>query len=163
MKTKVIHHVESEWMRDRKSVRVRDLLLSIDMKTKFVQHVPRIIKFSSFQVFKFSKLSITLKHSDIPGSQLLSDVQTFLAWNQSKSRDSSDSFVTRWTTFVFMCKLKSNCLFTWFQWFTSRDSCDWRDFSDSLHVIPVIHVIHLIHMLHVSDPWDRLNNFCYHM
>jgi len=41
-------------------------LLSIDMKTKVVQHVPRIIfkvfkvlKFSSFQVFKFFKFSIT--------------------------------------------------------------------------------------------------------
>ena len=39
-------------------------LLSLDMKTKVVQHVPRIIfhvfkifKFSSFQVFKFSKHS----------------------------------------------------------------------------------------------------------
>ena len=39
-------------------------LLSIDMKTKVVQHVPRIIfkvfkvfKFASFQDFKFSKFS----------------------------------------------------------------------------------------------------------
>ena len=53
-------------------------LLSIDMKTKVVQHVPRIIfhvfkvfKFSSFQVFKFSSFQ------NIPGSQLLSDIQTF--------------------------------------------------------------------------------------
>ena len=38
---------------------------------------------------------------------------------------------TCWTTFVFMCKLKSNCLLMWFQLFTS---CD---FSDSLHVIYV--------------------------
>ena len=50
--------------------------LSIDMKTKIVQHVPRIIfnvfkvfKFSSFQVFNFSKFS---------GSQRPSDFQTFL-------------------------------------------------------------------------------------
>ena len=50
-------------------------LLSIDMKTKVVQHVPRILfnvfkvfKLSSFQVFKFSKFS---------GSQRLSDFQTF--------------------------------------------------------------------------------------
>ena len=52
-------------------------LLSIDMKTKVVQHVSRIIfnvfkvvKFSGFQVFKFSKFS---------GSQRLSDFQTFFA------------------------------------------------------------------------------------
>ena len=45
------------------------------MKTKVVQHVPRILfnvinvfKLSSFQVFKFSKFS---------GSQRLSDFQTF--------------------------------------------------------------------------------------
>ena len=45
MKTKVVQHVESEWMRDCKSVRVRksesekvwEWLLSIDMKTKVVQ------------------------------------------------------------------------------------------------------------------------------
>ena len=43
-------------------------LLSIDMKTKVVQHVPRII-FNVFNVFKFSKFS---------GSQRLSDFQTFL-------------------------------------------------------------------------------------
>ena len=46
------------------------------MKTKVVQYVPRII----FNVFKVSEFSITLKHSDIPGSQLLSDVQTFFSW-----------------------------------------------------------------------------------
>ena len=52
-------------------------LLNIDMKTKVVQHVPRIIfnvfkvfKFSSFQVFRFSKFS---------GSQRLSDFQTFFS------------------------------------------------------------------------------------
>ena len=59
-------------------------LLSLDMKTKVVQHVPRILfnvfkvfKLSSFQVFKFSKFS---------GSQHLSDFQTFLAGNQLYER-----------------------------------------------------------------------------
>ena len=37
MKTKVVHHVGSEWMRKWKRVRV--WLLSIDMKTKVVQHI----------------------------------------------------------------------------------------------------------------------------
>ena len=50
-------------------------LLSIDMKTKVVQHVPRIIfnvsKFSNFQVFQ-----------NIPSSKLLYDIQAFLAGNQ---------------------------------------------------------------------------------
>ena len=41
---------------------------NIDMKTKVVQHVPRII-FNVFKVFKFSKFS---------GSQCLSDFQTFI-------------------------------------------------------------------------------------
>ena len=47
LKTKVVQHVESECMRDWKSVRVREcesereLLLSLDMKTKVVQHVKR--------------------------------------------------------------------------------------------------------------------------
>ena len=61
-------------------------LLSIDMKTKVVQHVRRIIfnvfkvfEFSSFQVFRFSGYQV---FQNIPGSQLLSDIQTFLAWNQ---------------------------------------------------------------------------------
>ena len=41
-------------------------LLSIDMKTKVVQHVPWII-FSVFQVFKFSKtfLCLTARQTDI--------------------------------------------------------------------------------------------------
>ena len=58
-------------------------LLSIDMKTKVVQHVPRIIskvfkvfKFPSFQVFKFFKFSKFQVFNNIPGSQLLSDFQT---------------------------------------------------------------------------------------
>ena len=49
-------------------------LLSLDMKTNVVQHVPRIIfhvfkvfTFSSFQVFKFSSFS---SFQNIPGSQL---------------------------------------------------------------------------------------------
>jgi len=51
MKTKLVHHVESDWMRDWKSARVRECesesvkvrewLLSLDMKTKVVQHVER--------------------------------------------------------------------------------------------------------------------------
>ena len=40
-------------------------LLSIDMKTKVVQHVPRI------------NLQVLQVLQNIPGSQLLSDVQTF--------------------------------------------------------------------------------------
>ena len=47
-------------------------LLSIAMKTKVVQHV----QFSSFQVFYFQVFQ------NIPGSQLLSDIQTFFAGNQ---------------------------------------------------------------------------------
>ena len=47
MKTKVVQHVESDWMREWGSVRVwecesvkvREWFLSIDMKTKVVQHV----------------------------------------------------------------------------------------------------------------------------
>ena len=47
IKTKLVQHVESEWMRDWKSVRVRECvrvrvwewLLSIEMKTEVVQHV----------------------------------------------------------------------------------------------------------------------------
>ena len=50
-------------------------LLSIDMKTKIVQHVP------SFQVFKFSKFS---------GSQCLSDFQTFFISSQRESISSFD-------------------------------------------------------------------------
>ena len=55
-------------------------LLSIDMKTKVVQHVPRIIfnVFKGYQVFKFQ---------NIPGYQLFSDVQTFLARNQLYEQD----------------------------------------------------------------------------
>ena len=56
------------------------------MKTKVVQHVRRIIfnvfkvfEFSSFQVFRFSGYQV---FQNIPGSQLLSDIQTFLAGNQ---------------------------------------------------------------------------------
>ena len=48
-------------------------LLSIDMKTKVVQHVPRII-FNVFKVFKFSGFQV---FQNILGSQLLSDIQTF--------------------------------------------------------------------------------------
>ena len=43
------------------------------MKTKVVQHVPRII-FSVFKVFKFSGFQV---FKNIPGSQILSDIQTF--------------------------------------------------------------------------------------
>ena len=51
------------------------------LKTKVVQHVRRIIfnvfkvfEFSSFQVFRFSGYQV---FQNIPGSQLLSDIQTF--------------------------------------------------------------------------------------
>jgi len=49
-----------EW--ELQSVRVMELLLSIDMKTKVVQHVE----------------SAFLKFFNIPGPQLLSDIQTFV-------------------------------------------------------------------------------------
>ena len=49
-------------------------LLSLDMKTKLVQHVPRII----FNIYKILKISKILNS----GSQRLSDFQTFLAGNQ---------------------------------------------------------------------------------
>ena len=51
-------------------------LLSIDMKTKVVQHVPRII-FNVFKVFEFSGFQVFQVFQNIPGSQLLSDIQTF--------------------------------------------------------------------------------------
>ena len=67
IKTKVVQHVP-------RIILDNLTLLSIDMKTKVVQHVSRIIfnvfkvyKFSGFQVFKFS------------GSQRLSDFQTFFS------------------------------------------------------------------------------------
>ncbi len=66
-------------------------LLSIDIKTKVVQHVPRIIfnvfkvfEFSSFQVFRLSSFQV---FQNIPGSQLFSDIQTFLAGNQLYEQD----------------------------------------------------------------------------
>jgi len=70
-------------------------LLSIDMKTKVVQHVPRIIfnvfkvfKFSGFQVFKFSKFS------KFSGSQRLSDFETFFYTNNK-------TFPTIFSQFTF--------------------------------------------------------------
>ena len=56
-------------------------LLSIDMKTKVVQHVPRIIfsKFSNLQVFRFSSFQSFQVFNNIPGSQVLSDFQTFFS------------------------------------------------------------------------------------
>ena len=50
MKTKLVQHVESEWMRDWKSVRLREWLLNIDMKTKVVQHVESEWKSESVRV-----------------------------------------------------------------------------------------------------------------
>ena len=52
-------------------------LLSQDMKTKVFQHVQRII-FSVFKVFKFSGFQFYKFFKNIPGSQLLSDIQTFV-------------------------------------------------------------------------------------
>ena len=50
-------------------------LLSIEMKTKIVQHVPRInLSYFKFQNFKFSNF---LNFKIFSGSQLLSDFQTF--------------------------------------------------------------------------------------
>ena len=47
-------------------------LLSLDMKTKVVQHVPRInLSYFKFKIFKFSNFQ------SFSGSQLLSDFQTF--------------------------------------------------------------------------------------
>ena len=86
MKTKLVQHVKNEWLRDWESVRVRkseserlwEWLLSIDMKTKVVQHVPRkLFKISNFQIFKILKI--------FPGSQLLSDCQTFVAGTSSRN------------------------------------------------------------------------------
>ena len=51
MKTKVVQHVKSERLKECESVRVRECEMRV---------------FSGFQVFK-----------NIPGSQLLSDIQTF--------------------------------------------------------------------------------------
>ena len=49
-------------------------LLSLDMKTKVVQHVPRInLSYFKFQIFKFFQI--------FSGSQLLSDFQTFFWFN----------------------------------------------------------------------------------
>ena len=45
--------------------------MSLDKKTKVVEHVPRII----FHVFIFSSFQVL---QNIPGSKLLSDIQTFL-------------------------------------------------------------------------------------
>ena len=53
-------------------------LLSINMKTKVVQHVPWII-FNVFKVFEFSSFQVFLVFQNIPGSQLLSDIQTFFS------------------------------------------------------------------------------------
>ena len=54
-------------------------VLSIDMKTKVVQHVPRInLSYFKFQIFKFSNFS---NFQIFSGSQLLSDFQTFF-WHQ---------------------------------------------------------------------------------
>ena len=50
-------------------------LLCIDMKTKVVQHVSRII-FNVFKVFKFSSCQV-FKFSKFSGSQRLSDFQIF--------------------------------------------------------------------------------------
>ena len=57
-------------------------LLSLDMKTKVVQHVPRInlsyFKFQNFKFLKFFfKFSIFSNFQIFSGSQLLSDFQTF--------------------------------------------------------------------------------------
>ena len=61
----------------KKSIAIFDYkqrLLSIDMKTKVIHYVPRII-FHVFKVFKFSSFQ------NIPGSQLLSDIQKFFIFN----------------------------------------------------------------------------------
>ena len=57
-------------------------LLSLDMKTKVVQHVPRInLSYFKFQIFKFFKIfnffQIFKNFQIFSGSQLLSDFQTF--------------------------------------------------------------------------------------
>ena len=59
-------------------------LLSIEMKTKVVQHVPRInLSYLKFQIFKF--LKNFKKFQIFSGSQLLSDFQTFFITQQLKT------------------------------------------------------------------------------
>ena len=77
MKTKIVQHVGREWMRDWKSVRV-----SIDMKTKVVQHVKSdwMREWKSESVWEC-----------VPGSQLLSDVLGTMRWWTSSWRSNSAS------------------------------------------------------------------------
>ena len=80
MKTKLVQHVESDWMRDWKSGRVRkseservcEWLLSIDMKTKVVQHVER--EWMSASVWK----SVRVREFQFPAFVWHSDI--FRLW-----------------------------------------------------------------------------------
>ena len=60
-------------------------ILSLDMKTKVVQHVPRInlsyLKFQIFKILKIFKFQIFKNFQIFSGSQPLSDFQTFFICN----------------------------------------------------------------------------------
>ena len=68
------------WMMSKKTIAIfsyKQQLLSLDMKTKVVQHVPRInLSYFKFQIFNFFQIFFP-NFQIFSGSQLLSDFQTF--------------------------------------------------------------------------------------
>ena len=80
MKTKVVQHVKSEWMREWKSVRVRERVWEWECVWEWErvrvtsEHRHENKGFSACQEWVNERVRV---FNNIPGSQLLSDVQNF--------------------------------------------------------------------------------------